>query len=382
MSKKIALTLSLLRRIFMSIFIFIFIFVFILSLSPNVSFALGVDEKLPLRILKLSESKQTVLINRGIEDGLVAGDHARFFLTSGVVARAVLIKASPTRSVWSIYRVVNDQELTVDKAMNLKITPPVKLTNDPSKMLERDEISGEIPQNISLAEGADDQEGEKLSDEEKKHLNAMAKNLADAVPFISDKTLEIFTFLHLISLSTSNSPGSSQGTDGSEKNFDFILGIEKYFSTQERWFHKMSFYPFFTYNKQDGSSIQGHTMGTSNYGLGMGINWHMLASPLAVGRLIMNIGATFSIGNAKDKSTLSSITEDNSTPYESHELQGKFTAYSGGLGLKYYFGYNFGVRGLLDYYQRAENYVIAGNSKNWTKVTRGPRLLLGLGYRW
>src|SRR4051812_7385275 len=84
--------------------------------------ALAVDEKLPLRILKSSDSKKTVLINRGIEDGLVVGDHAKFFLTTGVVGRGVVIKASPSRSVWSLYRVISPTELVADKVMNLKIT--------------------------------------------------------------------------------------------------------------------------------------------------------------------------------------------------------------------------------------------------------------------
>ena len=81
-----------------------------------------------MRIVKVSQSKKTILINRGVEDGLIKGDHAKFFLTVGVVARGVVVKVSPTRSVWSIYRLVNADYITDDQVMKLKITAPVKIT--------------------------------------------------------------------------------------------------------------------------------------------------------------------------------------------------------------------------------------------------------------
>ena len=99
------------------------------------SFSLEMDEKLTVRVLSLSNSKKTMLVNRGLEDGLVVGDHAKFFLTTGVVARGVVVKASPSRSIWSMYRLVNPQEIESDKVINLKISTPVKLTEDPTKML-------------------------------------------------------------------------------------------------------------------------------------------------------------------------------------------------------------------------------------------------------
>ena len=98
-------------------------------------FALELDEKLTMRILSVSQSKKTILINRGIEDGLVVGDHAKLFLTTGVVGRAVTIKVSPTRSIWSVYRLVNPQFIVSDRVLNLKIASPLKLTEDSSKAL-------------------------------------------------------------------------------------------------------------------------------------------------------------------------------------------------------------------------------------------------------
>ena len=62
----------------------IFLFIFLFS---STLFALEVDEKLTLRFLRASSSKKTILINRGLEDGFAEGDHAKFYIDSGVIAR-------------------------------------------------------------------------------------------------------------------------------------------------------------------------------------------------------------------------------------------------------------------------------------------------------
>ena len=133
----------------------------LILIFPLQTFALEIDERLTLRIVKTSSTKKTLLINRGIEDGLVKGDHAKFFLSAGVVARGVIIKLSPTRSVWSIYRIVNKSFLKDEQVMKLKITPPVKITKDESRTLVGDDssISTKDPRDlgIPLAEGAEDQ---------------------------------------------------------------------------------------------------------------------------------------------------------------------------------------------------------------------------------
>ena len=87
----------------------------LISLTSN-SYALQLDEKLTLRILELSKTKKTALINRGMEDGLVIGDHAKFFLTTGVVARGVVVKASPSRTIWSLYRLI-DQKYIINECL-------------------------------------------------------------------------------------------------------------------------------------------------------------------------------------------------------------------------------------------------------------------------
>ena len=115
---------------------------FLVSFS---SFALEIDEKLTTRFITVSKTKKTVLINRGIEDGLVMGDHARFFLTDGVVARGIVVKLSPVRSIWSLYRLIDPDNIAKNKVVTLKITDRVSLTGDRSKSLTTLEATSEIP---------------------------------------------------------------------------------------------------------------------------------------------------------------------------------------------------------------------------------------------
>ena len=103
-----------------------------------------------MRFLKVSNSKKTILINRGAEDGLAIGDHAKFFITTGVIARGVVEKVSPSRSIWSLYRVVDPAEITDGKVLNLKIASPVKVTTDPSKSMKDEEVpAGTDKMNLS-----------------------------------------------------------------------------------------------------------------------------------------------------------------------------------------------------------------------------------------
>src|SRR5690606_14048951 len=117
---------------------------FLLVLFTFNAFALEVDEKLTARILKTSDTRKTVMVNRGIEDGLAEGDHAKFIVTAGIIARGVVAKVSPTRSVWAIYRLVNADYIVNDSVVTLKITPPVKLTKDESQSLIQEDVPSRV----------------------------------------------------------------------------------------------------------------------------------------------------------------------------------------------------------------------------------------------
>src|SRR5690606_28898033 len=134
------------------------LFLFLALLILNSAHALEVDEKLTIRILRTSETRKTLMVNRGTEDGLVEGDHAKFITTAGIVARAVCIRVSPTRSVWSVYRLVNADFIVNDSVMSIKITPPVKITKDETKTLVQEDTpttvatGGVAPIGVPLAD--------------------------------------------------------------------------------------------------------------------------------------------------------------------------------------------------------------------------------------
>ena len=131
--------------------------------------ALEIDEKLTIRFLKVSTSKKTILINRGAEDGLVVGDHAKFYITSGVIARGVVEKVSPSRSIWSLYRLVEPNEVVEGKVLNLKIASPVKITTDVSKSIKEEPI----PTNDGLSENSTDKnKGSNSNKESSKTIDA------------------------------------------------------------------------------------------------------------------------------------------------------------------------------------------------------------------
>ncbi len=106
--------------------------ILLFSFSP---LALEVDAKFIARLLGLSDSKRTILINKGSEVGLKVGDHAKMSLPTGVIARAVVVKLSPSRSVWSVYRFFHKDKLVSKIAVSFKISSAIKLTSDESKSL-------------------------------------------------------------------------------------------------------------------------------------------------------------------------------------------------------------------------------------------------------
>ena len=170
-------------------------------LFSTLSYALEIDEKLTARFLKVSGSRKTVLLNRGLEDGLVAGDHAKFFVTTGVIARGTVVKASPTRTIWSLYRIVDGTKVFTNKVVNIKISKPVKTTEDPSKALKPDFV----PQGVEVIAGdqniVNESEMNELSQNEQVDLNDFKEGtIADydmQRSFLDYRSLEVFGLIHL-----------------------------------------------------------------------------------------------------------------------------------------------------------------------------------------
>ena len=115
---------------FLQIFLSVF-FLFLSTIGHS-----NTEHRLVGRILSVSDSKKTILFNRGGEDGLKLEVHAKFSLPEGILARAILIRISPSRSVWSIYKFYQKDKIIENIIVTAKTTPPLKLTRDSSKTID------------------------------------------------------------------------------------------------------------------------------------------------------------------------------------------------------------------------------------------------------
>lgn len=113
------------------------VLLFILSalVVPISNAALDIDATFKGRVLGASDTKRTLLVDRGTEQGLVLNQHAKISLPNGMVARAVVVKIAPSRSVWSVYRFFAKDSITAKTVYIFKIASPITLTADESKAL-------------------------------------------------------------------------------------------------------------------------------------------------------------------------------------------------------------------------------------------------------
>lgn len=386
-----------------------------LFLSATALHALEIDEKLTLRFLKVSSSKKTVLINRGAEDGLAVNDHAKFFITSGVIARGVVEKVSPSRSIWSLYRVVEPAEITEGKVLNLKIASPVKITDDPSKSLKEEPIPGGTEKmdmnektpskggsEAPVLDESDKKELEGLGIEEEKPAakpgkkekakkNDVSTVSTEDIPTVSDgetKNWEVWGNLHLNALTgTTSDPSATTGgtTDAIASDLSGSLGLEKYFlSASSDFWKNISLQGFvrtrtIKYESNSGTSgITSTTLSRQYFEYGGGASYHFINLPSSINKFIL-------FGNVSGG--LGKITQNVEAPATSStsDLSGTDNFISVGIGSKYYLSNGWGARALLDYYHTSESYTVpaAGSIEEHTltRTLSGARLELGISYR-
>jgi len=351
--------------------------------------SLEIDEKLTFRILKLSHSTDTVLTNRGIEDGVAVGDHAKWFITVGVVARAVVIKASPTRSVWSVYKKIDKSYIKEDMVLNLKITPPVKLTTDPSKVFAKTVNAGRVHDynKIPLAENANDLdkpiELPDMTDEDRRELEAIyAKSTAQIS--MDDRLWEIWSQLHIGNLAVQNSAdvSSINDTEGAHTYFDLSLGIEKYFEDFDTWYGPLSFYPMLHFTKHNSISIDGMSVSSTVFEWGMGFRYHFFNPPNLTGGVSLFLGMNLGLGIARETRE---DQQDAASDINEPTIKGKTWYFAFESGIKYYWMSGLGIRASLDWYRRREEYdpedLTATTTVIRRRVVRGPRIAIGISYR-
>lgn len=372
--------------------LFLFCFPLVLLLQTTAAFALMVDEKLTLRILKVSESKKTILINRGIEDGLVEKDHAKFFLTTGVVARGVVSRVSPNRSVWALYRLVNANHVRPGAIMELKISAPVKVSDDSTKMIyPEDQASDtasvygdsqmealpmeEMPAASENTANDDMEEiGTLNSDEEKTFAEASSVT----APVISKRrTVELWTGFNfnMLSSSISNPAASGLGDySGKLSATDLQIGLEKYFAKNSEWYSRFSIMAIFHWSKYDFAGIDQSILYTDVKEAGLGASFHF-QDPFRQAKPIVFLTGAFGMGKVVDGS------EGSSANPLGYEYQGSDTFFSVGLGVKYFFHDRYGLRAVFDYYNRNEKYLLDGMTESTIKTVSGPRAQVAISVR-
>ena len=349
---------------------------FALLLLPVLSHALEVDEKLTLRIIRTSETKKTIMINRGTEDGLVEGDHARFIVTAGIVARAVCVRVSPTRSVWSVYRLVNADFIQQDAVMSLKITPPIKITKDETQALIQDDTSDRASSNkelgIPLADGAND-----LNPAEDAANAAEMASLDGTAVSLAERNLEIFGIINISSLSSTSSIDGGDVYKGSQSSHHIGLGGELYPQREREWYSRFSLTSSLNLIRLNNQAYNGASSTNDLMELSVGANWHPSAMPSAAFEFIPFLHASANFGSSK--STMKPGTEAPGGVELSSD--GVTSGFSVGFGYKYFTGKGFGARVLADYLMRNEKYKSDQLSSIHTKTVSGPRLMMGLSYR-
>lgn len=348
--------------------------------------SLEVDEKLTIRMLRVSSTKKTILVNRGLEDGLAEGDHAKLFLTTGVFARGVVVKVSPTRSIWSLYRISSPEQIVLDKLANIKITKAVTLTDDPSKSFALESTKSGVDRlSIPLAPGANDLPNEEIDQSDKEEISALEsdkvvqKDFDDLHSTIEDnsiKTLEIWTMASFNNLSASyDNPNSSTGVtsvNGSSSSVGLSLGAEKYF--RSGFLRPFSIDGFFHHSQANSTGSSGDEIKSSVNEFGVGGSWHFYNSLRPHNNFIGYLRGSAAMGSASASSTTYNETDKE---FVSSSVSGSSTSFSFGIGGKYYTRSGFGARAIIDYYSRSEGY-----NEEVTKTVSGPRFIIGLSYLW
>jgi hypothetical protein len=333
--------------------------------------ALEIDEKLTIRLLRLSSSKKTVLINRGEEDGLKEGDHAKFYLTSGIIARGVAVKVSPNRSVWSLYRVVMQEKLEEEVVLGLKITEPAKITEDPTKMITPDDaanvgddvpedlrVSTEdlrpLPRGVPVVNAPNDIKGASKNHGEVSH----------------QRRFEMWGALQLNNLVAETTTGTDVTAEAAGKIsfLDITLGGQLYFppSVEEKkntFLNHIAIGPVLHYSKQDfevdGSSA---TITTTEFGVG---GEYYIKAPFVTKTFLPFVEARIGLGQV-------------ATSNSDEDINGNSFFFNVGGGAKYFMSEQLSLRGSVDYYRRAETYEFDDIDSVEVTVS-GFRLLLGVG---
>lgn len=349
---------------------------------------LEVDETLTVRVLRLSDSKKTALVNRGLEDGLVVDMHAKFYLTTGVIARGMVVKASPSRSIWSLYRIIEEGQLVEDRVMNIKVSTPMMLTEDPAAKPIRlvDPVAASRQRSrtsspSSNVEIVSDGSLDGLSDDEQAELASMSASERPASwspregSSLVSRDWELWSLLQLNMLSGTFEEGDTTGTV-SQSNVDFSLGLEKYFPSSNSLLNTLSVSLLLHLRSSESGDAVAVKSSWVEYGVAA--NYHFYGDHLKSDNLIGLVSLGLGVGSVTS-GTATQETGDIEAAETS--LSGSSSFFSLGVGGKYYLANGFGMRAMVDFYRTSESYTFE-DENTLSRSLSGPRMQFGLSYRW
>jgi len=341
------------------------VILFAFSLS---TYALDNNESLTVRILKISSTKKTILINRGQEDAINIDDQVKFFLDNGVIARGVAVKVTPIRSIWSLYRVNNTNEILVDKIYKIKKTSSYKLTKDITKKLNDHDLNQKIPR----------EKTHRFKDIDKQDLKHISFNKTKVKTIYSKKAIEFWGAVSFNSLSsTYNLSGASSGT-GQTSASDYTIAMEKYF-IKSKLLKNISLFAFIHKSDISAMSVTGQQINLSKFEYGAGATYHMFTSPFRLNKMMVYLNAAMAFGTSSD---ILNLSNSGTASALDSTLKGSVSSLSFGLGLKYLFRNNFSLRTQADFYSSNESFSPpTGVGTNYLKSTTGIRAMFAIGKR-
>lgn len=363
----------------MRLFIFVFIIIFINSLQHI--YSLEVNDTITGRILKTSSSKKTILLNRGSTDQFTLGMHAKFSTDASIVARGVVVELSDNRSIWSLYRISTPDLVESDVVLNVKISEPVKITSDESRTLVRESAMKDLLPNRDgqLSLPLDDVEGDIPVDLLGANIASSNQDITKSFVELSNYPREMLTRIALQSLSSKTTGGSSSYSGRTEMN-NFLLGAEFYFTNKEKWYAQFSLMPYFQYQYESMLSYEGSAVDSEQMEIGVSTHYYFY-NPNLLNKFNPFVSFFFAQGSVKDDYASGARSLGNGSTAST--VKGDSFSMGTGIGVKYFFENRLAVQSVFEYYTRTDEFEPDPQTNNnaWTREVYGPRVQLGLGYR-
>jgi diketogulonate reductase-like aldo/keto reductase len=116
----------------------------VITFSINLAYALDINQELNIHLDKVSNTKKTVLVNVGSDNGINVGDHASFYLNSEECGQAFAEKMTKNKSIWIFYKIDRSSEIIDNQFMQLRAIakPPTELlTSGNDNLIKRQPAS-------------------------------------------------------------------------------------------------------------------------------------------------------------------------------------------------------------------------------------------------